>query len=72
IRDEIWVKLWGNLAFNPISALTLATRRLMAGGIAEETASLMAAALNRFVNSPLKRRHTLRTAHQARAFVAEE
>jgi len=22
IRDEIWVKLWGNLAFNPISALT--------------------------------------------------
>lgn len=25
IRDEIWVKLWGNLAFNPISALTCAT-----------------------------------------------
>lgn len=25
IRDEIWVKLWGNLAFNPISALTRAT-----------------------------------------------
>jgi 2-dehydropantoate 2-reductase len=25
IRDEIWVKLWGNLAFNPISALTLST-----------------------------------------------
>jgi 2-dehydropantoate 2-reductase len=25
IRDEIWVKLWGNLCFNPISALTLAT-----------------------------------------------
>jgi 2-dehydropantoate 2-reductase len=25
IRDELWVKLWGNLAFNPISALTLAT-----------------------------------------------
>ena len=24
-RDEIWVKLWGNLAFNPISALTHAT-----------------------------------------------
>ncbi|MDH3732804.1 MAG: 2-dehydropantoate 2-reductase [Gemmatimonadota bacterium] len=22
IRDEIWLKLWGNLAFNPISALT--------------------------------------------------
>ncbi len=25
IRDEIWVKLWGNLAFNPISALTGST-----------------------------------------------
>ena len=25
IRDEIWVKLWGNLAFNPLSALTTAT-----------------------------------------------
>jgi 2-dehydropantoate 2-reductase len=25
IRDEIWVKLWGNLAFNPISALTTVT-----------------------------------------------
>ncbi|MGB3179517.1 MAG: ketopantoate reductase C-terminal domain-containing protein, partial [Albidovulum sp.] len=23
--DEIWVKLWGNLSFNPISALTHAT-----------------------------------------------
>lgn len=25
IRSEIWVKLWGNVAFNPISALTGAT-----------------------------------------------
>jgi 2-dehydropantoate 2-reductase len=25
IRNEIWVKLWGNLSFNPISALTLET-----------------------------------------------
>jgi 2-dehydropantoate 2-reductase len=25
IRTDIWVKLWGNLAFNPISALTRAT-----------------------------------------------
>jgi 2-dehydropantoate 2-reductase len=25
IRDEIWIKLWGNMAFNPISALTGAT-----------------------------------------------
>jgi ketopantoate reductase len=25
IRSEIWLKAWGNLAFNPISALTHAT-----------------------------------------------
>jgi 2-dehydropantoate 2-reductase len=25
IRSELWVKLWGNLTFNPISALTHAT-----------------------------------------------
>jgi len=25
IRDEIWLKVWGNLSFNPISALTHAT-----------------------------------------------
>ena len=25
LRDEIWLKLWGNLSFNPISALTHAT-----------------------------------------------
>ena len=25
IRHEIWLKLWGNVCFNPISALTLAT-----------------------------------------------
>jgi len=25
IRDELWIKLWGNMAFNPISALTTAT-----------------------------------------------
>jgi 2-dehydropantoate 2-reductase len=25
IRDEIWVKLWGNLAFNPLAALTAST-----------------------------------------------
>jgi len=30
IRDDIWVKLWGNLSFNPISALT--------GGTLEEIA----------------------------------
>ena len=31
IRDEIWVKLWGNVSFNPISALTLATLDRIAG-----------------------------------------
>ncbi len=30
IRDEIWLKLWGNLCFNPISALTLATLDIIA------------------------------------------
>ena len=25
IRDEIWIKLWGNLSFNPISAITGST-----------------------------------------------
>jgi 2-dehydropantoate 2-reductase len=25
IRDEIWIKLWGNMALNPVSALTEAT-----------------------------------------------
>jgi 2-dehydropantoate 2-reductase len=30
IRDEIWVKLWGNLSFNPISALTLETLNTVA------------------------------------------
>jgi 2-dehydropantoate 2-reductase len=31
IRDEIWLKLCGNLCFNPISALTLATVDVIAG-----------------------------------------
>lgn len=30
IRDEIWVKLWGNLAFNPLSALTGETLDVLA------------------------------------------
>lgn len=30
IRDEIWVKLWGNLCFNPISALTGSTLDVIA------------------------------------------
>jgi len=31
IRDEMWVKLWGNLAFNPLSALTSSTLDRLAG-----------------------------------------
>ncbi len=31
IRDEIWIKLWGNAAFNPVSLLTGATLREIAG-----------------------------------------
>jgi 2-dehydropantoate 2-reductase len=31
IRDEIWIKLWGNLSFNPISSLTSATLEEIAG-----------------------------------------
>ena len=31
IRDELWVKLWGNMAFNPISVLTTATLDVITG-----------------------------------------
>lgn len=31
IRDEVWIKLWGNVAFNPISALTGATLATLCG-----------------------------------------
>ncbi len=31
IREEIWVKLWGNCAFNPLSALTGATLDVITG-----------------------------------------
>jgi 2-dehydropantoate 2-reductase len=30
IRDDIWIKLWGNLCFNPISALTQVTLDVVA------------------------------------------
>ena len=29
IRDDIWLKLWGNVSFNPVSVLTLATLEQM-------------------------------------------
>ena len=31
IRDDIWLKLWGNVAFNPISALSLGTLAQIVG-----------------------------------------
>jgi 2-dehydropantoate 2-reductase len=31
IRDDMWVKLWGNLSFNPVSALTGATLDVITG-----------------------------------------
>jgi 2-dehydropantoate 2-reductase len=31
LRDELWVKLWGNLSLNPLSALTTATLDRVAG-----------------------------------------
>lgn len=31
IRDDIWVKLWGNVSFNPVSVLTLATLEQICG-----------------------------------------
>jgi 2-dehydropantoate 2-reductase len=31
IRDDIWLKLWGNVSFNPVSVLTGATLAGMAG-----------------------------------------
>ncbi len=31
LRDELWVKLWGNMAFNPISVLTGATLDVIVG-----------------------------------------
>ena len=30
LRNDIWMKLWGNLAFNPLSALTHATLDVLA------------------------------------------
>ncbi|HVW49099.1 MAG TPA: 2-dehydropantoate 2-reductase [Trinickia sp.] len=39
IRDEIWLKLWGNLCFNPISALTHATLDIIASNPATRAVS---------------------------------
>ncbi len=43
IRDDIWLKLWGNLSFNPLSALTGATLEQMAAdpGVHAVAAAMM-------------------------------
>jgi len=44
IRNELWLKLWGNLSFNPISALTRATLdRIIAEPLTHELAARMMA-----------------------------
>lgn len=37
LRDEIWIKLWGNSSFNPVSALTGASLDLIGGDVACRT-----------------------------------
>ncbi|MCH8873434.1 2-dehydropantoate 2-reductase [candidate division KSB1 bacterium] len=39
IRDDIWLKLWGNVSFNPVSVLTRATLEQMCGH--EETRTVI-------------------------------
>lgn len=50
---------------------TLAVREEV-DALSPESAAIALAALNRYVNTPPKRRHARRTAHQALAFVARE
>jgi len=50
---------------------TLAVREEV-DALPPESAAIALAALNRYVNTPPKRRHARRTAHQALAFVARE
>ena len=38
----------------------------------EDTAALLAAAVNRFLSTPIKRKHLRRTARQALGFAAKE
>jgi len=48
----------------------LAARDEIRAGVPDEVRDHLAAAINRFLNSPLKRKQARRTAHQARKFVA--
>jgi len=43
IRDDVWLKLWGNLAFNPLSALTQASLERLAHtpGLRETARTMM-------------------------------
>jgi nitrite reductase/ring-hydroxylating ferredoxin subunit len=50
----------------------LAVREEVAAGLPVEIEASTLAALNRFLNAPLKRKHVRRTAHQALDFVAQE
>lgn len=52
--------------------LTMAVQDELTAGPEPEVGEMLLAGLNRFLNSPLKRRHSLRTARQAMAFVASE
>ena len=51
---------------------TLAVREELARGLPEEVAALCVAALRRFLETPLKRKHLRRTVSQALSFVARE
>ena len=48
----------------------LAARTEIQAGAPAEVAQYLAASINRFLNSPLRRKQALRTAHQAMKFVA--
>ncbi len=52
--------------------LTMAVADELAAGLAPPVEEILLAGLKRFLNSPLKRRHSLRTARQAMDFVAIE
>lgn len=52
IREEIWVKILGNVAFNPISALTGATLARMTGDA--DTAALVRAIMSEAANVALR------------------
>ena len=50
----------------------LAAREEADAGLAEEPAAIVQAAVSRYFAEPLKRKHAMRTAHQALDFVALE